>query len=295
MNDRFATIAARGAPAVFVLLWCTGFIFSKLAQLDAGPLTALAWRMGVTVPLMLTIALVARAHWPGWRGAGHSAVAGLLLHGLYVGGVFVAIAQGVPAGLSALIPGLQPILTSTLASRFLGERVSAIQWLGLVLGLVGVLLVLHERSVIGGASLVGWIASIVSLFAITVGTLYQKHYCSHIDWRTGNTLQYVAAAALFIILATFVEGWQFALTARFALSVTYMTLVLSVGTVSILYWLIRNSAATEVASLFYLVPGVTAVMAYFLFGERLDHLAIVGMVVCAAGVFLVNWRGAKPA
>lgn len=293
MNQRLGQLAARAAPAVFVLFWCTGFIFSKIAQTDGEPLTTLVWRMIITVPLLAALAFVAAVRWPGRAGALHNCVAGLLVHGVYLGGVFLAIAHGIPAGLSALIPGLQPVLTSTLANRFLGERVSALQWLGLALGLAGVLLVLHDRPMSGSADLIGWGASIVSLFGITVGTLYQKRFCGGIDWRAGNAIQYFAAGVLFLIGALLTETGAVHWTVPYVLSITYMALVLSIGTIAILYWLIRNSAATQVASLFYLVPGVTALMAYILFGERLDLLSILGMAVCAAGVFLVNWKRAR--
>ena len=293
MNASFASVAARAAPVVFVFFWCTGFIFSKLAQADAEPMTTLVWRMALTVPALAIIALATRAPWPGARNAGHSVVAGLLVHGLYLAGVFVAIAHGVPAGLSALIPGLQPVLTSTLASRWLGERVSALQWTGLALGLVGVLLVLHDRPISGSGDAIGWGASVVSLAGITIGTLYQKRYCGGIDWRAGNTIQYAACFVLFVIMAYFLETGQVNWTPKFIGAITYMAVVLSVGTIAILYWLIRNSAATQVASLFYLVPGGTALMAYVLFGEKLDPLSILGMAICAGGVFLVNWNRAR--
>jgi len=294
MTKNLTIIAARAAPAVFVFFWCTGFIFSKAAQFDAEPLTTLALRMALTVPLLVAIALAGRARWPDWREAGHSALAGLLVHGFYLGGVFIAIAHHIPAGLAALIPGLQPVLTSTLANRFLGEKVSGLQWGGLALGLIGVLLVLHDRPMSGSASLIGWSASVISLLGITIGTLYQKRFCGDIDWRSGNAIQYFAAGMLFVLASMAIESGKVHWTLRYVFSVGYMAIVLSIGTIAILYWLIRNSAATQVASLFYLVPGGTALMAYALFGEKLDFVSIAGMAICAAGVFLVNWRGARP-
>jgi len=212
------------------------------------------------------------------------------VHGFYLGGTAVAIAHSIPAGLSALIPGLQPILTSTIANRWLGERVSALQWAGLLLGLAGVVLILHDRPMSGEAGW-GWLATGVSLVSITLGTLYQRRYCNKIDWRAGNLVQYVAVTVFFAVGAGAFEDRVVHWTREFVLSLAWLAIVLSIGSIGLLYWLIRHSAATSVASLFYLVPAVTAGMAYVLFGERLDPVAIVGMIACAAAVFLVNRRG----
>ena len=235
--------------------------------------------------------------WPQGVEIGHSLVAGALVHGLYLGGVFTAISQGVPAGISALIPGLQPILTSTIANRFMGERVTRLQWLGLVLGLIGVLLVLHDRSIVAAGSPLGWIASFVSLIAITLGTLYQKRFCGRIDWRAGNIVQYAGALALFGLAAFAFETRTIHWTGELIFAMAWLVLVVSIAAVGLMYWLIRRSAATRFASLFYLVPGTTALLAFMLFGEKLDALSIAGMVVCAAGVVLANRGvgGVKPA
>ena len=293
MNKDLESFAARAAPAVFVVLWSTGFVATKYVLHNAEPLTYLAIRMALVVGLMAVIAAIARPRWPDRAGIGHSVVAGLLVHGFYLGGTAVAIAHSIPAGLSALIPGLQPILTSTLANRWLGERVTPLQWSGLLLGLAGVVLILHNRPMSGEAGW-GWLASGVSLVSITLGTLYQKRYCGRIDWRAGNLVQYIAVGILFGVGAWLFESRVVHWTGEFVLGVVWLAVVLSLGSIGLLYWLIRRSAATSVASLFYLVPTVTAIMAYVLFGERLDAVAIVGMVACAAAVFLVN-RRATPA
>jgi drug/metabolite transporter (DMT)-like permease len=217
-----------------------------------------------------------------------------MVHGLYLGGVFTAISQGVPAGISALIPGLQPILTSTIANRYMGETVTRVQWLGLALGLAGVVLVLHDRSIVLAGTPLGWAMSFVSLIGITLGTLYQKRYCGNIDWRTGNLVQYAGALVLFGLAAFAFETRTIQWTGELVFALAWLVIVLSIAAVGLMYWLIRRSAATRFASLFYLVPAVTALLAYLLFGEKLDALSVVGMVVCAIGVVLAN-RGAPPA
>jgi len=289
MNRDLENLAARAAPAVFVVLWSTGFIATKYVVNNADPLSYLAIRMALVVGLMLIIVAVTRPKWPDGVGIFHSAVAGILVHGFYLGGTAVAIAHSIPAGLSALIPGLQPILTSTLANRWLGERVTSLQWGGLLLGFGGVVLILHNRPMTGEAGW-GWLASGVSLVSITLGTLYQRRYCNRIDWRAGNLVQYVAVTIFFAIGAFLFENNVVHWTTEFVLALAWLVVVLSIGSIGLLYWLIRHHAATSVASLFYLVPAVTALMAFVLFGERLDAVAIAGMTACAAAVFLVNKR-----
>ena len=290
-SDQFA---ARAAPALFVLLWSTGFIGTKYIVRDAEPITYLGVRMVFVTLLMACIVAMWRPRWPNRAETLHSIVAGVLVHGFYLGGTAIAIAYSVPAGLSALIPGLQPILTSTLASRWLGERVSAMQWAGLLLGVGGTALVLHNRS-IGGEIGWGFLASGVSLISITVGTLYQKRFCGAIDWRTGNLVQFAACAVLFWAGAFLFEQRAINWSAEFIIALAWLTVVLSIGSIGLLYWLIRRSAATQVASLFYLVPATTAAIAFVLFDERLDFIAIVGMLTCAAAVVVVNRGGRTPA
>jgi drug/metabolite transporter (DMT)-like permease len=285
---RLTRLAIASAPMLFVLLWSTGFIGARFGLPYIEPMTFLALRMVFVVAIMTVIAFAARAPWPHGPEIGHSLAAGALVHGLYLGGVFTAISQGVPAGISALIPGLQPILTSTIANRFMGERVTRLQWLGLVLGLIGVALVLHDRTIVAAGSTLGWVASFGSLFGITLGTLYQKRHCGRIDWRSGNTVQYVGALLLFSAAAFMFETRTIRWSGELVFAMAWLVLVLSIAAVGLMYWLIRRSAATGFASLFYLVPVVTALLAFALFGEKLDALSVAGMVVCAIGVILVN-------
>ena len=291
---RLTKLAIATAPALFVLLWSTGFIGARYGLPYIEPLTFLAVRMALVVVIMAAIAFIGYAKWPNPGEVGHSLVAGSLVHGLYLGGVFIAISQGVPAGISALIPGLQPILTSTIANRFMGEKVTRLQWIGLALGLVGVLLVLHDRSIVLAGSTLGWVASFLSLIGITLGTLYQKRYCGGIDWRVGNLIQYIGAGVLFTIGAFVFETREIHWSAELIFALAWLVLVLSIAGVGLMYWLIRRSAATGFASLFYMVPVVTAIFAYVLFGERLDALSVLGMVICAAGVVLANRGTARP-
>jgi drug/metabolite transporter (DMT)-like permease len=293
---RLTKFAVAIAPMLFVLLWSTGFIGARFGLPYIEPMTFLAVRMIFVVLIMGAIAFMAQARWPQGAEIGHSLVAGALVHWLYLGGVFTAISQGVPAGISALIPGLQPILTSTIANRFMGEKVTRLQWLGLVLGLIGVLLVLHDRSIVLAGSPLGWIASFGSLIGITLGTLYQKRYGGRIDWRAGNTVQYAGALALFALAAFAFETRVIHWSGELIFAMAWLVLVLSIAAVGLMYWLIRRSAATGFASLFYLVPAVTALLAFLLFREKLDAVSIAGMVVCAVGVVLANRGGAlRPA
>jgi drug/metabolite transporter (DMT)-like permease len=290
---RLTRLAIATAPVLFVLLWSTGFIGARYGLPYIEPLTFLAVRMAFVVLIMAMVAFIGAARAPNAREVQHALVAGSLVHGIYLGGVFTAISQGVPAGISALIPGLQPILTSTIANRFMGEAVTRIQWFGLALGLIGVLLVLHDRTIVLAGSTLGWIASFMSLIGITLGTLYQKRYCGRMDWRSGNLVQYIGAGVLFALGAFAFETREVHWSGELIFAIAWLVLVLSIAAIGLMYWLIRRSAATGFASLFYLVPVVTALFAFILFGERLDALSIFGMVICAGGVVLANRGAAK--
>lgn len=282
--------AIYAAPAMFVVLWASGFIGAKFGLPYIEPLTFLMIRMIVVVSLLAVLALATRPPWPGISGAGHSVITGLLVHGAYLGGVFVAIDRRLPAGLSALVVGLQPVLTSTVANRFLGEKVIARQWLGLALGIAGVYLVVADKTVAGEATLLGWAAAVVALVGITLGTLYQKRHGARIDWRAALIIQYASAGALFALGSFLFETRRIVWTVELIAALAWLVLVLSLGAVWLLFFLIRHAAATRVTSLFYLTPPVTALMAWMTFGEHLGAFALVGMAFCAVGVFLVNWR-----
>jgi len=289
MPRTLESFAIFAAPGVFVVLWASGFIGAKFGLPYAEPLTFLALRMIAVVLLLIVIILLTRPKWPGSAGLLHSVVTGLMVHGCYLGGVFVAMENGLPAGLAALVVSLQPVLTSTIANRWLGERVLPRQWLGLLLGLVGVYLVVQENTA-GATAPLAWAAIVVALIGITVGTLYQKSFGGGIDWRPALCIQYAAAGLAFALGAAAFETRIVHWTPEFVFAFCWLVFVLSFGAVWLLYFLIRRIAATRVVSLFYLTPAVTALLAWAMFDERLAPLAIVGMAICVAGVFLVNWR-----
>lgn len=278
-------------PAVFVVLWSSGFIGAKFGLPYAEPFTFLLWRFVIAVLLLLALVLALRAPWPDtWTQAGHIAVAGALVHAGYLGGVFSAMHHGVSAGEMALIAGLQPVLTAGVAGPVLGERVSARQWAGFVLGFLGVVLVVQGRLTLGGSWTIGYLAAFLALVGITAGTIYQKRFCSHMDLRSGAVIQFSASAVLVAVLATFTESMVVIWSGEFIFSLVWLVLVLSLGAISLLYLLIRHGEAARVTSMFYLVPPVTALMAYALFGERLGIVALVGMGLVVAGVAMVVVR-----
>jgi drug/metabolite transporter (DMT)-like permease len=287
-----ALIQEIGVPALFVVLWSTGFLGARLGLPHAGPLTFLALRFGLAAGLLALVALATRAPWPRRPAeVGHYAVAGLLVHAVYLGGVFVGISLGVEAGVSALIVGLQPLLTAALAGTLLGERVAPRQWAGLGLGLLGVALVLARKLGQGPGDALGGLACIAALLGITAGTFYQKRFCAGMDLRSGGAVQFAAASLATALPALLFDDTHIDWTGEFIFALLWLVLPLSLGAVSLLYVLIRRGAASRVASLFFLVPPCTALIAWPLFGETLGPVALVGMALTAAGVALAS-RGA---
>jgi drug/metabolite transporter (DMT)-like permease len=282
---------ARGSAlyaATFVVLWSTGFIAAKFGLPYATPFAFLLARFCLVALVMTAIALATAAPWPSRREAAHTMLVGALIQGGYLGGVFYAIGHGVSAGTSAMLVGLQPVVTVVLARLWLGERVIARQWLGLVVGLAGVALVVHHR--VGRDSTASVVALLVALVAISVGTLWQKRHAAHVDLRSGAAIQFSTCALLLAPLAFFVEHGHIDWTPSFAFALGWSVIVLSTGANLLLFWLIRHGRAADVAALFFLVPGVTALMAFGLFGETLTVEALAGMLLIAAGVALGRAR-----
>ncbi|WP_091872524.1 DMT family transporter [Massilia yuzhufengensis] len=277
-------------PLLFVLLWSTGFIVAKLGLPYAPPLTFLILRCLGVLAVLLPIVFLWRAPWPRGQLL-HVAVAGLLLQAGYLGGVWAAIKLGMPAGLTALIVGMQPILTAALAP-LIGERVRPRQWLGFLLGLCGVALVVHAKLHLGGLSAAGIGLCLFALLCITAGTMYQKRWCPGFDLRTGTVIQFAATVAALVPLAIWLEGLdprlsQVSWSLDFILAWLWSIFALSIGAIFLLFTLIRRSRATEVTSLLYLTPPTTAVMAWLLFGEAFSPLALAGMAVAVTGVAFV--------
>ena len=276
-------------PFLFVFLWSTGFIGAKFGLPYAEPLSFLLVRYLIVIALMTVIALATRAPWPRERRQWlHIGVSGILVHAVYLGGVFVAIGHGLPAGVTALVVGMQPLLTALGAGGFLGERVSGRQWSGLALGFVGVALVV-SGSFRGGEALGSMLTpALVALFGITAGTLYQKRFCARFDLRTGSVIQFVPTAAVTALAVAGFEDFRIEWTGSFAFALAWLVLVLSLGAISLLNLLIRSGSAVNVASLFYLTPPTTALIAWAVFGESLSLAAGAGMILAVGGVYLVG-------
>lgn len=279
-------------PLLFVFLWSTGFIGARYGLPYAEPLTFLFLRYCLVIALMLALALLTAAPWPRERRHWlHIAVSGVLVHGGYLGGVFVAIAHGLPAGVTALVVGMQPLLTACGAGWLLGERVSRRQWLGLGLGLIGVALVVAGK--LAAVAALGYmlLPALVALASITAGTLYQKRFCPSFDLRSGAVIQFLPTAVLTGGAALLFESNNVQWTGHFVFALLWLVLMLSLGAISLLNLLIRRGSAVHVASLFYLTPPTTALIAWAVFGETLGALALTGMALAVGGVYLARQNG----
>jgi len=272
-------------PLFFVFLWSTGFIVAKFGLPFAPPLTFLLLRFAGVLVLLAPTVLLLRAPWPDKPG--HVAVAGMLLQAGYLSGVWCAIKLGMPAGLSALIVGMQPIITA-FAAPLIGEKVRPRQWLGLAFGLAGVALVVYAKITLVGLTWQAIALSVFALISITVGTLYQKHYCPSFDLRTGTVIQFGASVLLVLPFAFLLEDVHSVLwTPSFVVALAWSVLALSIGAIFLLFTLIRRGNATQVTSLLYLTPPTTAIMAWLVFGEALNWMGIAGMVLAVVGVVFV--------
>lgn len=283
----------RAMPAVFVVIWSTGFIVARYGMPHAPPMKFLALRYCLSVFAFLVWALVSGARWPRERVQfGHLAVTGILMHAGYLGGVWAAVKAGMGAGLAALLVGLQPVLTAIWVSMRGGE-VARRQWIGLALGLAGLVLVVWQKLGVGEVNARNLLFELVALVAITGGTLYQKRFVVPCDVRTANLVQLAAAFVVTLPLALLeTEGMRWtladgAVNTHLVGAVAWSVLGLTLGGSSLLYLLIQRGAATTVSSLMYLVPPTTALMAWVLFGEPITVAIVAGMALTAVGVSLV--------
>ena len=283
----------RAMPLLFVGIWATGFIVARLVAPHAEPLTFLSARYVLSALTFAAIAVGTGASWPrgrrGWRDA---LVAGVLMQGIYLGGVFWATRHGMPAGIAALIAGLQPLLTAVLAFPLLGERVGPRRWLGIGMGFAGAALVLApslgSASGMAGVTLAPLLSCFAAMAAMTFGTLWQKRTAGAADLRTNACVQFIGAAAVTLPVAALTEAGRFDASWQAWAGLSWAVAGLSVGAISLLLILIKRGAVTGVASLFYLVPPVVAVLAFLLFGEQLGLLQMAGMALAAAGVSVAS-------
>jgi drug/metabolite transporter (DMT)-like permease len=285
-HDRLALVA----PALFVLIWSTGFIVARLVAPYADPLSFLGLRFSIAVVILACAAFAMGAAWPRtgreWRD---QLIAGVLLHGIYLGGVFWAVKHGLPAGIAALIVGLQPLMTGMLVGVFLGEQVSRLRWTGIVVGFLGaILVILPQLGTPGGFALLPVLVCLVAMLSITLGTIWQKKTGGVQDLRTSTVVHFIGAALVTIPLALVLEDGRFELTIEFWIGLIWAVFGLSIGAIFLLLVLIRRGAVAGVAALLYLVPPVSALIAYFLFGETLSPVQIGGMAVAAVGVAIAS-------
>jgi drug/metabolite transporter (DMT)-like permease len=273
-------------PGLFVLLWSTGFIGAKLGLPYVEPFTFLELRFLCVLALLLPVCWITKAPWPSRRRVMQMAISGGLIQAGYLGGVFASLHHGMPAGVSALVTGMQPVFTAVLGGWLLRETVTPRQWLGLVLGLGGVLLVVGDRIVVEHLGALSVALSVFALFSITLGTLWQKRHGAGVDLRTGAAIQFMAAAVL-IAPFTLLESRAVQWSGEFVFALAWLTVVLSLGAIFLLLTLIKRGRATQVSSLFYLVPPTTALMAWPLFGETYSLAAAAGMGLAMLAVWLV--------
>ncbi|MEI8024403.1 MAG: DMT family transporter [Actinomycetota bacterium] len=270
------------------MLWSTGFVVARYGTRDAGPLTFLCVRLAAAGVLLWLFAALSNAPKLTKSNLAISVVVGILMHAVYLGGVFVAIDNGLPSGLSALIAGLHPVATCVAARIFLKERLSGKQIVGVFLGLTGVCAVVIEKleDTNGGVTKVAMIAMIISVFGLTVGTLLQRAFSQKIPLLRGTSVQFLSSGVVLAIAATYSEKWQINFTTQTMLALSWGVFVLSLGAVLIMFVLLARHPAARVSSLFFLTPALSTIEGAILFGERLGWLAVTGLFIAIFGVRL---------
>ncbi len=278
-------------PFLFVFLWSTGFIGARFGLPFSEPLSFLLTRYLCVIALMMLIAVLSHAPWPKepsqWW---HIGVSGVLIHATYLGGVFLSIKHGLPAGITALVVGMQPLLTALSVGWLLGEQVSVRQWTGLALGFTGLALVVSGKFGIDTGLGPMLVPALVALLGITAGTLYQKRFCTGFDLRTGSVIQFIPSAIVTAAAIALFTEFQITWTGQFVFALGWLVFVLSIGAISLLNLLIHSGSAVNVASLFYLTPLSTALIAWVIFGETLPPVSLAGMVLAVGGVYQVVRR-----
>jgi drug/metabolite transporter (DMT)-like permease len=274
---------------LFVLIWSTGFIIARLAMPYVEPATFLFWRFSGVITAMIALSLIWKINWPSWPQIKHIAIAGLLLQFGYLIGVWWAVRLGMTAGLVAIIVGLQPILTAWFAA-WISEKVTPRQWLGLGFGFMGVALVVAEKLSFTHIPFSSYALAFGALLSITFGTLYQKKYCPIFDLRAGSSIQFGVSAIVCFGCMYFFESGAMVWNTPVITALLWAIFPLSIGSISLLFMMIRKGAATKVTSLLYLTPPMTAAMAWLLFGEPFTLMMGIGLCLTMTGVVLVNAR-----
>ena len=279
------------APGVFVLLWASGFVVARLTAGHVEPLSFLAYRFPLAALLMFGLVLLFRHGSLPSRDVAHATAVGFFLHAGYLAPIYWAVTHGLPGGVSALIVGLQPLVTAFMAVPLLGERVSGKHWFALVTGIIGVALVLSPRfsvQAIGGITPLTAGLGFIGMLSATAGTVYQKRFAGHIPFLPSVMWQYVGASAAVIAFAALTETFGFDGSWQAWSGLIWATVVISLGAILILMRLIRDGEVAKVSTLIFLVPGVTALITWLMFNETLTLLQIIGMAVTAAAVMIVN-------
>ncbi len=280
----------------FVAIWGSGFLASKIGMQHAPPFSFLTLRFMFGIACMIPIVLVTRARWPSSRREfGHVIVAGLLMHAIHLGGSHYTQYLGVSAGITAVLLTVQPLLTALIASRWMGERLSPRQWLGIAVGFGGVVLVVWHKIDIREMTLASLLAVVVALLAVTAGTLYQRVFCQHVDLRTASLLQFVASAMVLAPLAWLVEDFRVDFAWPMFGAIVFLVICASILAVSALHTLMRHGEATRVTSLFYLTPVFAVVLEFLLFDVVPGVVSSIGIAITCAGVGLVAWKRDQPA
>jgi len=286
-----------GAPSLFVVLWSTGYISARLGLPYAEAGTFLMMRFALAAIFMVALVVVSRAPLPAsFREWVHCVVVGALVHGLYLYGGFASIQEGLTPTTIAVVVGMQPVITAVLIGPILGEAVNIRQWGGFFLGTVGVVLVIvaNFASIGFGSGAPAVFLSLLCVLSISVGTLYQKRFCASVDLRSGTMIQLIMAALMMWGISSWLETGHVEWTGTFVFALMWSVLVLSVGAYTLLWWLVRRKAATNVVSLFFLMPPVTAVFDWLLFDQKVSLITLMGIAIAVAGIAIVIRYGPQP-